>query len=179
MKLKYIFLFMAISAISCNAEPSKNTTAQNDNLSCVASTHTNKNNPAKGSHSFINIKNKNRTILKKEIPLPDNDFFQNRSYHCIPSRGFFYVLDQVDTHSQQNTNQTLLYIVKLSKNGNVLLRKYVSPPDSDNKIISSWVDKNTEAFNLINNEFVIKGKWIDKNNPDSNTQEFSTSMHRF
>lgn len=170
---------MAIGAISCNAEPSKNTIAQNNNLTCIASTHTNKNDPTKGSHSFIKIKDKNRIILEKEIPLPDNDFFQNRSYHCIPSRGFFYVLDQVDTHSQQNTNQTLLYIVKLSKKGNVLLRKYISPPNSDNKIISSWADKNAEAFNLINNEFIIKGKWIDKNNLDSNIQEFFTSIHRF
>lgn len=132
------------------------------------------------SQSFAQLKNNGKIVFKTTIPLPDEDFYQNRASHCLIKDSFVYILDQVDTKSQQLSNQTLLYVIKLSKNGKILNREFINPQPKSNKRTSSFSTPEKENFTIDkNNSIHIKGKWKDINDHTGKIHSFSVSIPAF
>lgn len=139
---------------------------------CAATVLANRALETEASQSVITFLKKGKVVFKKNIPLPDEDFFQNRAFHCLLSKDFIYVLDQVDTSAKQLDNQTLLYIVKFSKGGELVSRKLVSLPEWTDKSISAWVERDGENFILKDNGVLVKGQWLEKQST-SEVRDFS------
>lgn len=180
-KLKLIALSAIVAHSHAMALGSRPTPAvASKKLECVAGSVKKSEAGFNISQSVIQLKSNNDEIFKKRIPLPDTDFFQNRSSHCVVKGPFVYALDQVDTKSQQLSNQTLLYIVKFSLDGKILHREFINPLPGSDKRISSFVEPGKENFTIDQAGAIhIKGKWRDINNHEDNDHEFSSSVKSF
>jgi hypothetical protein len=87
------------------------------------------------------------------------DAYQGRATHCVASANAIYVLVQIDTDSQQSSNQTLLQAVELDrKSGAVIASKDVDLPNIS-AAYTSWVEEGNEHFMWDGSKLVIKGKY--------------------
>ena len=180
-KLKLIALSAIVAHSHAMALGSRPTpTAASKKFECIAGSVKKSEAESYISQSLIQLKSNNDGIFKKRIPLPDADFYQNRSSHCVVKGSFVYALDKVDTKSQQLSNQTLLYIVKFSLDGKILHREFVNPLPGSDKNISSFVEPGKENFTIDQTGTIhIKGKWKDINNYEDDDHEFSSSVKSF
>ncbi len=128
----------------------------------------------------IKANKKSRITWKRVIQLHDKTYYQNRATHCIEAGGNYYILEQADTQSTKNTNQTILYIVKFTKRG---IQKKVQPvylPESLGKVWSLWVELDKDNFRLSDDRshFILNGKFLTSSDA-SEIKAFSTDIKLF
>jgi hypothetical protein len=93
-----------------------------------------------------------------QLRIPKNTY-QGRATHCIASANAIYVLVQIDTDSEQSSNQTLLQAVELNrKSGAVIASRDVDLPNIS-AAYTSWVEEGNGHFMWDGNNLVIRGKY--------------------